>query len=91
MTAAVKMDEWSHGKSDFALDVVCWTPRFPDDTLAQAGERLLRAFLYNMDNVEEGKTQSTDYLDVLWQEDGWNPSVRLERIFEEVRGGGSQM
>lgn len=44
-----------------------------------------------MDNVEEGKTQSADDWDVLWQEDGWNLSVRLERIFEEVRGGGAHM
>lgn len=83
--------KWFTGKSDYALDAVCRRPRFPDDTRALAGERLFRAFLYNMDNVEEGKTQSTDYLDVLWQEDGWNPSVRLERIFEEVRGGGAHM
>lgn len=86
MMAAVKLDSWSNGKSHNATDVVCWTPRYPGDTIAKAGERLFRAFLYHMDDVKEGETTSKLYEDILWQEDEWNPSEALIKIFEEVRG-----
>jgi hypothetical protein len=86
MMAAVKLDTWINGRSHHALDVVCWTPRYPNDTIAKAGERLFRAFLYHMDDVKEGETTSKLYEDILWQEDGWSPSERLIKIFEEVRG-----
>ncbi len=55
MAAAVKLDTWINGRSYHALDVVCWTPRYPKDTIAKAGERLFRAFLYQMDDVKEGE------------------------------------
>ncbi len=86
MLAAVKLDCWGNGKSHHAKDVVCWTPRYADDTIAKAGDRLFRAFLYHLDDVKEGETTSKLYEDILWQEDGWNLSVSLIKIFEEVRG-----
>ncbi len=80
MAAAVKLDTWINGRSHDALDVVCWTPRYPNDTIAKAGERLFRAFLYHMDDVKEGETTSKLYEDILWQEDGRSPSERLIKI-----------
>lgn len=86
MLAAVKLDSWGNGKSHHAKDVVCWTPRYADDTIAKAGDRLFRAFLYHLDDVKEGETTSKLYEDIAWQDEEWNPSESLTKIFEEVRG-----
>ena len=84
--AVVKLDSWGNGRSHHAKDVVCWTPRYADDTLAKAGDRLFRAFLYHLDDVKEGETTSKLHEDIAWQDEEWNPSESLTKIFEEVRG-----
>ena len=85
LIAAVKLDTWQNGPSDRALDVVCWTPKQPKDTIAIAGQRLIRSLIYNMDNLDENETTSTTFSHEDWQSD-WNPSSNILDAFIEVRG-----
>jgi hypothetical protein len=85
LIAAVKLDTWQNGPSDRALDVVCWTPKQPKDTIAIAGQRLIRSLIYNMDDLEEHETTSDLFQNDRWQ-DEWNPSTNILGAFIEVRG-----
>ena len=86
MTASVKLDPWMCGPSDWAKDVVCWTPKCPGDNLNIAGERMFRALAMRMDCVEEGETKSTLYEDEEW-EDNWDCSDSCLKVFREIRNG----
>ncbi len=85
MTAAVKLDAWANGTSKRALDVVCWTPKQPKETIAIAGQRLIRSLIYNMDGLDDNETTNPIFENEDWQ-DEWNPSTNILGAFIEVRG-----
>lgn len=66
--------------------MVYWAPRYTDETIAKSRKRLFRAFLYHLDDIKEGETTCKLYEDVSWQDEEWDPSEGLMKIFEEVRG-----
>lgn len=85
MTAAVKLDTWANGPSKWAIDVVCWTEKHPSDTIAKAGQRLIRSLIYHMDGLEDDKTTTCNFENESWQ-DEWIPSDSIKEAFIEVRG-----
>jgi hypothetical protein len=85
MTAAVKLDKWANGPSGWVMDAVCWTEKQPKDTIAIAGQRLIRSLIYNMDDLEEHETTSDSFTNESWQDD-WIPSENIKEAFIEVRG-----
>lgn len=84
MFAKVKMDEWGIGKSDAAMDVVCWTPKLPRDNYKKAGSRLFKALVLQMDGVEDDNWTTQMFSDENWESE-WNPSASCLEIFKDVR------
>ncbi len=67
--------------------MVCWTPKQPTDTIAIAGQRLIRSLIYNMDGLDDNETTNPIFENENWQ-DEWNPSTNILGAFIEVRGEG---
>jgi hypothetical protein len=85
MTASVKLDSWANGPSEWAIDIVCWTEKQAHDTIAKAGQRLIRSLIYHMDGLEDDKTTTCNFENESWQ-DEWIPSDSIKEAFIEVRG-----
>ena len=56
-----------------------------NDTIAIAGQRLIRSLIYNMDGLDENETTNPIFENENWQEE-WNPSTNILDAFIEVRG-----
>lgn len=85
LLASVKLDTWQNGPSENALDFICWTSKQPTDTIAIAGQRLIRSLIYKMDALDEDETTTAAFSHEDWQSD-WNPSSNILEAFTEVRG-----
>ena len=85
MTASVKLDSWANGPSEWAIDIVCWTPKHPSDTIAKAGHRLIRSLIYHLDALDNDATTTSTFENESWQDD-WIPSDSIKEAFIEVRG-----
>jgi hypothetical protein len=85
MFVKTKLDEWAVGPSDWAIDMIAWTPKVKNDSLIKAGYRMFWASALALDNVPTDEYYSDDYdEDGTWL-DTWECSTKCKEVFAAIR------